>query len=116
MPIYEYECTKCGHRFERMQKMSDAPVKRCPECRSKVERLISSPAIRFKGSGWYVTDYSDKGKKIQKEAEKDKPATEGKGESSAGDKKESGKAAGTDGSKSASGDKAKSKGSSEGSG
>lgn len=62
MPIYEYECARCGHRFEMMQKFDDPPRKRCPQCRGKVERLISSPAIRFKGSGWYVTDYAKKGR------------------------------------------------------
>lgn len=62
MPIYEYECKRCGHRFELIQKFSDKPRKRCPECRGAVERLISSPAIRFKGTGWYVTDYADKKK------------------------------------------------------
>jgi len=60
MPIYEYECKRCGHRFEMIQKFSDKPRKRCPECRGAVERLISAPAIRFKGTGWYVTDYADK--------------------------------------------------------
>lgn len=74
MPLYEYECTKCEHRFELLQKVSDEPRKRCPECRGKVERLISAPAIRFKGSGWYVTDYSDKGKK---KAEKEKAEAKG---------------------------------------
>lgn len=61
MPIYEYECTKCAHRFEVIQKVSDAPIKKCEKCKAKVERLISSPAIQFKGTGWYVTDYAKKG-------------------------------------------------------
>lgn len=60
MPLYEYQCKKCGHRFERIQKFSDAPVKKCPECGGKVEQLISAPAVQFKGSGWYVTDYAKK--------------------------------------------------------
>jgi putative FmdB family regulatory protein len=58
MPLYEYECQKCGHRFERIQKFSDAMVKKCPECGGKVEQMISAPAVQFKGSGWYVTDYA----------------------------------------------------------
>lgn len=58
MPLYEYECKKCGHRFERIQKFSDALVKKCPECGGKVEQMISAPAVQFKGSGWYVTDYA----------------------------------------------------------
>jgi len=58
MPTYEYECTKCGHRFERFQKMSDPPVKTCPECKGKVKRLISGGSgLIFKGSGFYITDY-----------------------------------------------------------
>ena len=61
MPLYEYECKKCGHRFERIQKFSDAMVKKCPDCGGKVEQMISAPAVQFKGSGWYVTDYGKKG-------------------------------------------------------
>lgn len=60
MPLYEYQCKKCHHRFEKIQKFSDPPVKKCPECGSRVEQLISSPAVQFKGSGWYVTDYAKK--------------------------------------------------------
>jgi putative FmdB family regulatory protein len=60
MPIYEYLCESCGHRFEVKQKISDPPVNACARCGKAVRRLISSPAIMFKGSGWYVTDYSDK--------------------------------------------------------
>jgi putative FmdB family regulatory protein len=57
MPLYEYQCTKCKHRFEKIQKFSDPEVKKCPECGGKVEKLLSAPAVQFKGSGWYVTDY-----------------------------------------------------------
>jgi putative FmdB family regulatory protein len=60
MPLYEYECQKCGHRFERIQKFSDPMVKKCPECGGKVEQVLSAPAVQFKGSGWYVTDYAKK--------------------------------------------------------
>ena len=60
MPLYEYECTKCHHRFEKIQKFSDKMVKKCPECGGKVEQTISAPAVQFKGSGWYVTDYAKK--------------------------------------------------------
>jgi putative FmdB family regulatory protein len=60
MPLHEYECKKCSHRFERIQKFSDPPVKKCPECGGKVEQLLSAPAVQFKGSGWYVTDYARK--------------------------------------------------------
>ncbi len=60
MPLYEYKCKKCGHRFEKIQKFSDPPVKKCPECGGAVEQLLSPPAVQFKGSGWYVTDYARK--------------------------------------------------------
>ena len=60
MPLYEYECKKCGHRFEKIQKFSDKMVKKCPECGGVVEQMISAPAVQFKGSGWYVTDYAKK--------------------------------------------------------
>ena len=58
MPIYEYRCSKCGRVFEALQKFSDAPLERHPECGGEVERLISTAALKFKGSGWYVTDYA----------------------------------------------------------
>src|ERR1700675_5134898 len=60
MPLYEYECKKCGHRFEKNQLYSDKMVKKCPECGGQVEQMISAPAVQFKGSGWYVTDYAKK--------------------------------------------------------
>ncbi len=61
MPIYEYVCNSCGHEFEEWQKISDAPVQRCPSCgKRKVERLVSLSAFHLKGSGWYVTDYAGK--------------------------------------------------------
>lgn len=60
MPIYEYECLSCGKRTEMLQKMSDPPLATCPNCGGEVKKLISSPAVQFKGSGWYVTDYAGK--------------------------------------------------------
>lgn len=60
MPLYEYQCDACGHRFERIQKFSDKPVKKCPSCGKTVRKLLSSPAIQFKGTGWYITDYARK--------------------------------------------------------
>ena len=62
MPLYEYQCEACGRRFERIQKFSDPPVETCPTCGGKVHKLVSSPAFQFKGTGWYVTDYSRKDK------------------------------------------------------
>lgn len=61
MPIYEYECLKCGRRTERIEGLQGPHLKRCPHCRGKVERVIAPSAIQFKGSGWYVTDYARKG-------------------------------------------------------
>jgi putative FmdB family regulatory protein len=63
MPLYEYECED-GHRFERIQKFSDPPVESCQVCQKPVKKLLSSPAIQFKGSGWYITDYAKKGGKV----------------------------------------------------
>lgn len=60
MPLYEYQCKKCHHRFERIQKFSDPHVKKCPDCGGPVEQVVSAPAVQFKGSGWYVTDYARK--------------------------------------------------------
>lgn len=60
MPLYEYECDNCGHRFEVIQKFSDQPLTACPKCQGPVRKLLSSPAIQFKGSGWYITDYAKK--------------------------------------------------------
>jgi putative FmdB family regulatory protein len=83
MPLYEYQCKKCGHRFEKIQKFSDKMVKKCPDCGGVVEQMISAPAVQFKGSGWYVTDYakkshvpagSDSGRESKKD---DKPKSEG---------------------------------------
>jgi putative FmdB family regulatory protein len=78
MPLYEYQCEKCGHRFEKIQKFSDKMVKKCPECGGKVEQMISAPAVQFKGSGWYVTDYANKSRV---------PPTDGSGSDSKKDEK-----------------------------
>jgi len=61
MPLYEYECDACGHRFEVIQKFSDAPIDKCPTCAGAVHKLQSAPAFQFKGTGWYVTDYAKSG-------------------------------------------------------
>jgi putative FmdB family regulatory protein len=80
MPLYEYECKKCGHRFEKIQLYSARMVKKCPECGGQVEQMITAPAVQFKGSGWYVTDYAKKtssqgssGDSGSKEHKEDKP-------------------------------------------
>ena len=60
MPLYEYQCEQCAHRCEQLRKFSDPPLKTCPECGGPVRKLPSSPAIQFKGTGWYITDYARK--------------------------------------------------------
>lgn len=87
MPLYEYQCEKCGHKFERIQKFSDKLVKKCPECGGRVEQTISAPAVQFKGSGWYVTDYAKKSQApasdSAKESKKDeKPKSDATGKDS----------------------------------
>lgn len=68
MPLYEYECPRTGKRFEVIQRFSDAPITKCddcnqyPDCEGECRKILSAPAIQFKGSGWYVTDYAGKGK------------------------------------------------------
>ena len=97
MPIYEYQCHGCGRKFEVIQKFSDEPLATHEDCGGKVERLLGSPALQFKGSGWYITDYAkDGGKKDAAPAAKDagssatdsKPAAESKSAAStpSGDK------------------------------
>jgi len=87
MPLYEYECEACGKRFEKILKFSDAPLEVCEKCgKGPIKKLVSSPAIQFKGSGWYITDYAkksstDSGKKTGgSEASSDTKSTETKTE------------------------------------
>ena len=60
MPLYEYECTKCHKRTEKIERVSGPHLRKCPHCGGKVEQVLAPPAIQFKGSGWYVTDYARK--------------------------------------------------------
>jgi putative FmdB family regulatory protein len=77
VPLYEYKCLKCGRKTEKIENVAGPHLKKCPHCGGKVEALISAPAIQFKGSGWYVTDYA--GKKTSGDSGKeDKPASESK--------------------------------------
>jgi putative FmdB family regulatory protein len=88
MPLYEYECEACGQRFEVIRKFSDPPLEVCTLCdKGPVNRLQSSPAIQFKGSGWYITDYAKKG-------EGDKKGEGGKGEGGKGEGGREGKGEG----------------------
>ncbi|MGD0758104.1 MAG: zinc ribbon domain-containing protein [Candidatus Sulfotelmatobacter sp.] len=84
MPLYEYKCKKCGHTFEKIQKYSDRMVKKCPDCGGRVEQTITAPAVQFKGTGWYVTDYAKKSSGLSssdgssKDSKKeDKPKSDG---------------------------------------
>jgi putative FmdB family regulatory protein len=86
VPLYEYQCEKCGKHFERIEKVDGPHLKKCPSCRGKVERLTSAPAIQFKGSGWYVTDYARAPKGA---AEKSETATADKAEGKAEPKTDS---------------------------
>jgi putative FmdB family regulatory protein len=101
MPLYEYQCEACSHRFEVIQKFSDAPLDTCPKCGGVVRKLLSSPAFHFKGSGWYITDYARAGK------------DQGKGETADSGKSDSKPAAGDSGSESKSDAKTESKGDSK---
>ena len=86
MPIYEYECGACGERREFIQKFSDSPKRKCPECGAlKLKRLMSAAAFHLKGSGWYVTDFRDKGKKKGDDKGDDKGAGKDDGKGSAKD-------------------------------
>jgi putative FmdB family regulatory protein len=88
MPIYEYECTKCGHQAEVWQKISDGPMSKCQLCNGKVRKLISQSTFHLKGSGWYVTDYSSKhsGSEVGKETSTGEEGTTSKKEETAGNK------------------------------
>lgn len=74
MPLYEYRCQQCGNIFEVMQKFADEPLKVHVECGGEVERLISAPALQFKGSGWYITDYAKSGSTQPKSSGGKEPA------------------------------------------
>ena len=89
MPLYEYQCRKCGKVFEVLQKFSDAPLETHEGCGGAVERLLSAPAFHLKGSGWYVTDYAKKGSGSDGEKTSDKPkdSKDGDGSKSDGEKK-----------------------------
>ena len=78
MPLYEYKCLKCGKRTERIESVSGPHLKKCPHCGGKVESLISAPAIQFKGSGWYVTDYAGKAGSGDRSGKDEKPSADKK--------------------------------------
>jgi putative FmdB family regulatory protein len=91
MPLYEYECEACKTRFERIQKFSDPPLETCPKCgKGPVRKLISSPAIQFKGSGWYITDYAKKSSSDGGSTSNSEAAADKKSDQAKRDKSESG--------------------------
>lgn len=91
MPLYEYECAKCGSRTEVIQRVGDGPTGPCDECGGEMQRLLSAPAFQFKGSGWYVTDYASKSGGPEKPAQSSKAdsPSEKKPSSSEGGSKDS---------------------------
>ena len=96
MPIYEYQCTACGHKLEKLQKISDAPLQDCPACaQPDLRKLVSPVAFRLKGDGWYETDFKDEKsrKNVAKEDGKAAPADAGKADGAADKKKDSGNTA-----------------------
>ena len=93
MPLYEYQCTECSHRFEVLQRLSDDPIETCERCEKPVRKLLSSPAFQFKGSGFYETDYVKKkgddgeGKKAKDGGDGDSKGTDKKDKKATGDAK-----------------------------
>ncbi len=78
MPLYEYKCPKCGSIFEVIEKVSEKSFKKCLKCGALAKRILSAPAIQFKGSGWYVTDYAQKSRQKTSSESKGKPSPEKK--------------------------------------
>jgi putative FmdB family regulatory protein len=78
MPLYEYQCTACGEVCEVLQKVKDKPLQKCPKCGGAMVKRISSPAIQFKGNGWYITDYAKKSSSGSAPGPKDRARDEGK--------------------------------------
>src|SRR5882672_2794183 len=126
MPLYEYECDACRHRFEVIQKFSDPPVKKCPSCGGTVHKLQSAPAIQFKGAGFYITDYAKKEHTAAAKADSESGSSDAGAGSKEGGKegskeggreksKEAGKEAGKEGGKEAGKEGGKEAGRKEGS-
>ena len=98
MPLYEYQCEACAHRFEQIRRFSDPPLTSCPRCGGAVRKLVSSPAIQFKGTGWYVTDYARQGRKDPSDAAESKTGAPSDAAASKSDKKDGGKSGDSTGS------------------
>ena len=97
MPLYEYECDDCGHRFELIQKFSDELATACPKCSGALRKLVSSPAIQFKGTGWYITDYARKGDGQGSPAKSDESSKESKSTKESDSSSSTGTKTGSDG-------------------
>jgi putative FmdB family regulatory protein len=97
VPLYEYKCVKCGHRFEKIESVTASETKKCPKCGAKAERMLNAPAIQFKGTGWYVTDYA--GKNSDSSSRESKESKETSEAAKAGDKKGGEKSAAKDSTK-----------------
>ena len=78
MPLYPYRCTKCGYRFEKIQRFNAAPETHCPQCGGALERPLTAPGLQFKGAGWYVTDYASKGSSASEGSNSSSTASETK--------------------------------------
>ena len=103
MPLYEYQCDACGRRFELIRKFSDPPVTNCPTCDGTVQKLLSSPAIQFKGTGWYITDYARKPSAGQAASEQASGESQGKAKEKTSSDAKSGSGESSPASKSGSG-------------
>lgn len=102
MPLYEYRCKTCGHQFEKIQSFSAPDEKECPECHGPVERLISTSALQFKGTGWYATDYAAKPKSGSMKASADGESKSGESKSDKKPAEKSGTSSSSDSSTSSS--------------
>lgn len=91
MPLFEYQCRKCGQRTERIEKFDGPMLPKCPKCGGKVDRLVSAPAIQFKGSGWYVTDYGKSSGASGKDSSAEGSKSEGKSSEGKSEGKSDGK-------------------------
>ena len=99
MPLYEYECESCGHRFELIQRFADPPAERCASCgKGPIHKLLSAPAIHFKGTGWYVTDYANKKSDGSPKTDSGAPTPDSSSKSDGSSKTDSDGASKTDGS------------------
>lgn len=109
MPIYEYECAKCGHAFEALQKVTEGALRKCPACGAlRLRRLVSAPQFRLKGTGWYETDFKKDNKKRLADTGDGKPPAESQGAEKPGKAAATDKAAKAEKKESAAGKKSRS--------